>query len=57
MRFLAYRENIHSEHFSGIHHRGVMVLGVEVLWHPAKNRAIGLVVWDYWIGFCAYPQQ
>jgi len=57
MRFLVYHEDTPSTHYTGIVSRGRCVLGVEVLWNPAEDRAIGLVVWDYWVGFCAYPQQ
>ena len=57
MRFLVYHEDTPSTHYTGIVSRGRCVLGVEVLWNPAKNRAIGVIIWDYWIGFCAYPQQ
>lgn len=57
MKFLHYREDTPSMHYTGLINRGRMVLGVEVRLLPMEDRAIGIVIWDYWIGFCAYPQQ
>ena len=56
MKFLHYREDILSTHYTGLIHRGRCVLGVEFRWMPEEDRAIGILIWDYWIGFCAYPE-
>lgn len=52
MKFLFYYEDVPSIHYTGIIHRGVCVVGIDWRWLPVEDRAIGLVFWNHWIGWC-----
>jgi len=56
MMFLLYREDTPSRHYTGLIHRGRCLLGVEFRWLPEQDRAIGLLIFDWWIGVCADPK-
>lgn len=52
MRFLAYRDEDLSNTFTGIIHRGHIIIGVDVMWTPQEDRAIGIMLGSLWIGWC-----
>lgn len=53
MHFLAYHEDeMISNKFTGIIHRGRIICGVDVVWMPQEDRAIGIMLGSLWIGWC-----
>ena len=52
MRWLVYRDDVVSIHYTGIVHRGRCIIGVDARWQPVQDRAVGVVFGSLWIGFC-----
>lgn len=56
MKFLSYTEDTPSVHYTGLIHRGICVLGVEIRLYPKQDRVFAILVWNRWLGL-AYPPK